>query len=261
MQDSMFENYDEKCEKRIRSSFRLPPLFVGRTDDYTFASAFASYMVAEAQVFEPERMEFDELMNVTVMKELNPDYEFRSLPMSVKNVDNQLKALEIASNKGAVDNETLIDGINEAVNLDLTFKEEEEPEPPVMPGVVPNPAGAPQPPMPADKPVAGASAAASNPNPGNNPPTKAPVKPAQKGDSIDTFELVELAKEFAAHISGDMVQDERHIRDLKARVATLSKDDQERFDSYVAMRTMSGFDHDPEGATELCSHAGDLLTS
>ena len=32
--DSMFETYDEKCERRTRKSFRLPPLFVGIYRDW-----------------------------------------------------------------------------------------------------------------------------------------------------------------------------------------------------------------------------------
>ena len=35
--DSMFENYDERCEERVRRAFRLPPIFVGQAKDYTFA--------------------------------------------------------------------------------------------------------------------------------------------------------------------------------------------------------------------------------
>jgi capsid portal protein len=51
-------------------SARLPPLFLGYAADYNFATAQTSYMVAEARVFEPERTEFDDLMNKTIIKEL-----------------------------------------------------------------------------------------------------------------------------------------------------------------------------------------------
>src|SRR5690606_20257571 len=74
--DSMFEKYDERCEKRVRRAWRLPPLFVGASDDYNYASAFASYMHAEAQIFAPERAEFDEIINRTIMRELDPSGEF-----------------------------------------------------------------------------------------------------------------------------------------------------------------------------------------
>ena len=58
--EAMFEKYDERCEERVRRSFRMPPIFVGQSKDYNFATAFASYVVAEAQVFKPERDGFDE---------------------------------------------------------------------------------------------------------------------------------------------------------------------------------------------------------
>ena len=35
--DRMFENYDERCEERVRRAFRLPPIFLGQVKDYTFA--------------------------------------------------------------------------------------------------------------------------------------------------------------------------------------------------------------------------------
>ena len=54
-QDSMFTNYDEVTEEHVRVGFRLPPLFLGKAVDYNFATAQTSYMVAEAQVFLPER--------------------------------------------------------------------------------------------------------------------------------------------------------------------------------------------------------------
>ena len=40
----------------VWSSFRLPPIFVGITSDYTRATASESREVAEEQVFEPERV-------------------------------------------------------------------------------------------------------------------------------------------------------------------------------------------------------------
>jgi PBSX family phage portal protein len=35
--DSMFEKYDQRCEERVRRSFRMPPIFVGQSKDYNFA--------------------------------------------------------------------------------------------------------------------------------------------------------------------------------------------------------------------------------
>lgn len=126
--DSMFEKYDERCEKRVRRAWRLPPLFVGATDDYNFASAYASYLAAEAQVFAPERQEFDALINRTIMKELDPTgrYEFVSRPITLKDVDKQLAALQMAMDNNAIGGEQLVQTINNITSLDLRYEEQEE---------------------------------------------------------------------------------------------------------------------------------------
>ncbi len=116
-QDSMFEKYDERCEMRVRSAFRIPPLFMGKSGDYNYATAYVSYTIAEVQVFQPERLEFDEVINTTIMKELNPKYYLRSLGLNIKDIEHQLTALGLA--QGKVDNENFIEAINEVAGLNL----------------------------------------------------------------------------------------------------------------------------------------------
>lgn len=132
--DSMFENYLAKCEERLRTAFRLPPVFIGKSQDYSFATAFASYTVAEAQVFEPERSEFDEQVNMSLLRELDPDglCRFRSLPLAVKDVTQQLQAIQLV--KDMVEPEDVVDAVNQGVNLELRFREPEE-QPGGFPGL------------------------------------------------------------------------------------------------------------------------------
>lgn len=119
--DSMFENYDERCEKRVRRAWRLPPLFIGATDDYNFASAYASYLVAEAQVFAPERQEFDDMINRKIMRELDPEgkFLFVSRPINIKDVDKQINALKMAVDAQAIGQDQLIDVLNSMTALGL----------------------------------------------------------------------------------------------------------------------------------------------
>jgi len=119
--DSMFEKYDEKCEIRVRRAFRLPPIFVGAANDYSFASAAASYQVAEAQVFKPERDEFDEIINVTLMKELAPDYKFVSKPLVIEDATLKLRAIELAVGIGGAEKEDAIYEINEAAGTNIKY--------------------------------------------------------------------------------------------------------------------------------------------
>lgn len=121
--DAMFDKYDDKCELKIRSSYRLPPLFVGRIHDYTFASAYASYIVAEAQVFSPERDEFDDKFNRTVVNELAPGHKVKSKPISVKDIEQFLNYLKLAKEAGG-NPEDVVNEINDILGTTISVTEE-----------------------------------------------------------------------------------------------------------------------------------------
>ena len=65
--DELFQVYDRNNRDKIRQSFRLPPIFVGRADDYSRATADTSRDVADEQVFDPERQEVDHFMDRFVL--------------------------------------------------------------------------------------------------------------------------------------------------------------------------------------------------
>lgn len=125
--DSMFEAYDDKCESRIRRAFRLPPIFVGKADDYSFATAYVSYNVAEAQVFKPERDEFDEVISMKLLVAMGfPDYRMTSKPLTIEDATLKLQGIEIALGTGRVDMEDILYEINEACGTDIKVSEEPE---------------------------------------------------------------------------------------------------------------------------------------
>lgn len=72
--DALFQNYSEKNQDKIRRAWRLPPIFVGRSDEYSRATAEASRRLADEQVFAPERNEFDELINRVLFPEMGIRY-------------------------------------------------------------------------------------------------------------------------------------------------------------------------------------------
>lgn len=119
--DSMFEKYDDKCEVRVRRSFRLPPIFVGQSSDYSFATAYTSYTVTEAQVFRPERDEFDEVISLLISDMGFKDYKLQSKPLSIEDVTNKLKGIELAQATFHVEPEDIIEEINTATGTDLKF--------------------------------------------------------------------------------------------------------------------------------------------
>ncbi|MBI4962522.1 MAG: hypothetical protein HY913_04535 [Desulfomonile tiedjei] len=67
-EEYMFAGYLKHTEDAIRKVYRLPPIFIGSSSDYTYATSYASLEVAETQVFDPIRKEFDEKVNVEFLQ-------------------------------------------------------------------------------------------------------------------------------------------------------------------------------------------------
>ena len=232
--DSLWEKYDERSEQRVRSSFRLPPLFVGKSEDMNFATAKTSYMIAEAQVFKPERDEFDEIMNKTIMKEIASDFEFRSLPITLRDVENQLKAVELAVKNLNVDAEEAIAAINEVVDLDLKVSEEDEepePMPPLPPGV----------PDDGTPPVAGTPVA--------------PAAPVSRAIKMGYEELIRLAQEWAGITLGTIKVSRQGRKDLIMIVDNLPEGYKQMFHHLAATNMMAGYGHDPKGVDSIAKVA------
>ena len=121
--DALFMEYDKACEEKVRTSFRLPPIFVGKADDYTRATAVASALVAEAQVFKPEREEFDQIITRTILAEFDDDYEFLSNPVAMSDDELKLNALTLAGDANVLSAETLVEAINLLTGLNLQVAE------------------------------------------------------------------------------------------------------------------------------------------
>jgi PBSX family phage portal protein len=131
--DSMFEKYDDKCEVRIRRCFRLPPIFVGSALDYSFATAYASYTCAEAQVFKPERAAFDTRISMQLITAMGyRGYSMRSHAMHINDATSQLNGITLANRTNRLAPEDLIEGVNDVCGLHLKVSED-----PVLPWLVP----------------------------------------------------------------------------------------------------------------------------
>jgi PBSX family phage portal protein len=230
-QDSMFENYDKKCEERVRMSWRLPPLFTGKAQDYSYATAFASYTVAEAQVFKPEREAFDEVINLRLIPELDKTgtVRYRSLPLSVKDAVNQLKAAELAATTGAINNGELISTLNEIASMDMTVDDKVKDEigkPMVDPLMGQSTTGAAKP--GGDKPV----------------PAKAP---SPKSKSAAALEFV--ADDIMEALSGG--KNEAVYKALLQNIGTMTVEDIAVLKGLIAMKTFKNIQNDPDGLSLL----------
>lgn len=102
-QDGLFKEYDEHNSLKVRSAFRLPPIFIGRAEDYTRASATASILMAENQVFSPERERFDEWFNARVLATHQPRFwRLRSLGAQITDHETMRAMVDTFGKQGAL---------------------------------------------------------------------------------------------------------------------------------------------------------------
>jgi PBSX family phage portal protein len=121
-QDGLFLQFDEASMMKIRGSFRLPPIFVGRSDDYTRATAESSAQLAELQVFGPRRNVWDDVMNqhLLVFNKQRPQFwAFRSRAAKLVDPALILQALTVLEAMGAATPNLAIQVANELFALGL----------------------------------------------------------------------------------------------------------------------------------------------
>lgn len=101
--DALFQNYSKNNRDQIRRAFRLPPIFVGRSDDYTRSTAESSRKLADEQIFAPERDEFDNFMNKRIMPEIGSVYyKFKSNSPNTTDNTQLVKILAGAEKTGGM---------------------------------------------------------------------------------------------------------------------------------------------------------------
>lgn len=101
--DALFVNYMERADDKIRRSFRIPPIFMGRAEDYTRATADSSKRVGEEQVFRPERDDIDMIFNQTIVPALGAaSVVFRSNTPNVTDNYELTQLLAVAERSGGL---------------------------------------------------------------------------------------------------------------------------------------------------------------
>lgn len=68
--DGLFQEYCKNNRDKIRSAFRLHPIYTGESQDYTRATADTARQVTEEQVFQPEREDIAFTFNNSLKREL-----------------------------------------------------------------------------------------------------------------------------------------------------------------------------------------------
>ena len=262
--DSMFQEYDKNTEEHIRVSFRLPPMFLGRSQDYNFATAMTGYMVTEAQVFAPERLEFDEKINMLIVRSLGVDkWVMKSKPMTIKNVEVQLQAMELVSDK--IDPEEMVGTVNDIASLDLKFDKEtydknREMQQPAQQDMAVDPetgAAIPAKPAPTKKPPGKVVPIAGDKDQGSAKLLSGP-KPssAKKSEDLSTEQVVRLVNEWSVAMGLDTgeVDDPAHVLKL---ARDLSPEQRAVFNNVLATKAFVNAGVDAEGLAEIaecCAH-------
>lgn len=127
--DAFFQEYEMNSGKKVRSSFRLPAMFTGLTEEVRYAVAQASLTIAENQVFGPERAQTDDLFNyhiLTYQGEPMRYWRFRSNPPRITSEDAVMDAIETFNAVGAMTPNIAIGIANEMFDMQIPPISEDE---------------------------------------------------------------------------------------------------------------------------------------
>lgn len=216
-------------------------------------TAKASYMVAEAQVFAPERDEFDEIINLSVMKELAPGLKLRSLPLSVTDVENQIKVLGLS--QGVATKDSRLDAMNEVSGLSLALDESGEENQDAVKEAVNRLLGEPKPDP--DNPTGGNGEEDDEGVPDGGDTT---IEASENGRirKMDGWLLTELANDWSGYLSGykDFTDDE--VGAMRGIIRTMTPEVRNLFSNYVGTRMVKD-PSDLAGTSALLTRAGECL--
>lgn len=103
--DGTFREYDRDNREKIRSAFRLHPIAVGLSSDYSHATARSAFETMEAQIFKPERQAFEETFNDILRAFDTPGgarYRFRLHGAPLSSSADVIDAVRVLNEAGAI---------------------------------------------------------------------------------------------------------------------------------------------------------------
>lgn len=119
--DAQYLKYREDCVASVRMAFRVPGIYLGRSDDYNLATAQTARVVTEEQVFAPERAEEDDLYNITLAPELGARWtKFQTKGPPLLDENTLLKVIEVGSKSGALTVENVATLLEPILRLELS---------------------------------------------------------------------------------------------------------------------------------------------
>ena len=117
--DILFGGYIESSEKRVRAKFRVPALYLGLGEEFSRSTSQNIKMIAEEQCFRPERNDFDEIINFTIMHDLNAiNWKFRSIGPKLVEGAEAIDAIGKFARAGSLSINQAIKVMNRVLDLD-----------------------------------------------------------------------------------------------------------------------------------------------
>jgi PBSX family phage portal protein len=127
--DELFQEYDDNNRKKVQSSFKLPDILIGRSSDYNRATSKEAIIMAEAQVFSPERNSIDEIINKKILlDESNTPTRFwkvKSNPTRVVSPDQVSALVKTLDSVGGMTPNKAIELSNQFFGLEMDILNEE----------------------------------------------------------------------------------------------------------------------------------------
>ncbi|MGG1595579.1 phage portal protein [Terribacillus saccharophilus] len=125
-QDALFLEYDKESRNKLRSAFRLPPLYTGESQDYNKSTSETARQITEEQVFQPERKLVTGVLNTRFLRDL----EIYNLELTLKgpnfgDVTETAKALAPFVSAGAAAPNDLRDLLGKLLGRELEMLPEE----------------------------------------------------------------------------------------------------------------------------------------
>lgn len=120
LSDGLFMDYQSRNREKVRGAFRLPPIYLGDSTDYNRATAEVAKLIAEEQIFIPEREDITDAFNRVVNSELGIQYcELYLRGPKIGDVSDVAAALQPFITAGTVTPNMLLDTLSELLGKEI----------------------------------------------------------------------------------------------------------------------------------------------
>lgn len=124
--DILFGKYIDSSEGRIRAKFRIPALYLGLGEEFSRSTSQNIKLIAEEQAYTPERKDEDEIINFTLMADLNATkWKFRTIGPKLIEGSEAIDAIGKFARAGSLSINQAIKIMNRVLDLDAPLYNEE----------------------------------------------------------------------------------------------------------------------------------------